>query len=271
MTCEFDGGNDVFNIQAQDIIRRRPAQLSAMGGHCGRGNARLVAAARPRPRPGGPNCTPPAPASAFDPAGPNLGQLKLQLLYYQCSAEADVRTELAKARAWVEQRAGQVVNPAIVLDIDETSLSNWAQIKRNDFGYIENGACDGDTQSACGQRDWVLSAAGVAIPPTLELFNGAKARNVAVFFITGRVDDPVQKAATEFNLRNVGYFGWDGLFMRDPKTGRRPVSEHKTAARIEIEQRGYTIIANVGDQESDLVNGHADMIFKVPNPFYFIE
>jgi hypothetical protein len=81
----------------------------------------------------------------------------------------------------------------------------------------------------------------------------------------------VQKAATEFNLRNVGYFGWDGLFMRDPKTRGRPVSEHKTAARIEIETRGYTIIANVGDQESDLVNGHADMIFKVPNPFYFIE
>jgi predicted secreted acid phosphatase len=217
-------------------------------------------------------CTPPPPASVFDPSRPNLGQLKLQLLYYQCSAyDADVRAELARARAWVERRAGQVVNPAIVLDIDETSLSNWVQIKRNDFGYIENGACDGDTQSACGQRDWVLSAAGVAIQPTLELFNAAKARSVAVFFITGRFDDPVQKAATEFNLRSVGYFGWDGLFLRDPKTRGRPVSEHKTAARMEIEKRGYTIIANVGDQESDLVNGHADMTFKVPNPFYFIE
>jgi predicted secreted acid phosphatase len=264
MTCEFDGGNDVFNMRAQDIIRRRPAQLSAMGGNCGRGDARLVGAARPCPRAAGGDLH---AASA----GKRL-RLKLTLLYYQCSAyDADVRAELARARAWVEQRAGQVVNPAIVLDIDETSLSNWAQIKRNNFGYIENGACDGDTQSACGQRDWVLSAAGVAIQPTLELFNAAKARNVAVFFITGRVDDPVQKAATEFNLRNVGYFGWDGLFMRDPKTGRRPVSEHKTAARIEIEQRGYTIIANVGDQESDLVNGHADMTFKVSNPFYFIE
>jgi predicted secreted acid phosphatase len=260
------------------IFKRRT--LSVGGRHSFRRWAAIVAGAMlvslllrdPAPAQEAANCTPPAPASAFDPARPNLGQLKLQLLYYQCSAyEADVRTELAKARAWVEQRAGQVVNPAIVLEIDETSLSNWAQIKRNDFGYIENGACDGDTQSACGQRDWVLSAAGVAIPPTLELFNAAKARNVAVFFITGRVDDPVQKAATEFNLRKVGYFGWDGLFMRDPKTGRRPVSEHKTAARIEIEQRGYTIIANVGDQESDLVNGHADMIFKVPNPFYFIE
>ena len=44
-------------------------------------------------------CTPPAAADAFDPAKPNLGQLKLQLRYYQCSKkyEEDVRTELAKA------------------------------------------------------------------------------------------------------------------------------------------------------------------------------
>lgn len=217
-------------------------------------------------------CTPPAAADAFDPAKPNLGQLKLQLRYYQCSRkyEEDVRTALSNARAWVEQRAGQVVNPAIVLDIDETSLSNWDQLVRNDFGFIEDGACDLDPKSACGQRDWILSANGVAIAPTLDLFNAAKARNVAVFFITGRYDDAVQKAATEFNLRKVGYFGWDGLFLRDPKTSGGTVSEYKTAARVEIEKRGYTIIANVGDQESDLANGHAEKPFKVPNPFYFI-
>jgi hypothetical protein len=51
-------------------------------------------------------CKPPAPASAFDPVRPNLGQLKLQLLYYQCAGYAeDVHAELGRARAWVEQRA----------------------------------------------------------------------------------------------------------------------------------------------------------------------
>ena len=34
---------------------------------------------------------------------------------------------------------------------------------------------------------------------------------------------------------------------------------------------GYRIIANVGDQESDLTGGGADRSFKLPNPFYFIE
>lgn len=49
------------------------------------------------------------------------------------------------------------------------------------------------------------------------------------------------------------------------------VSKFKTAAREKIENGGvYTIIANVGDQDSDLAGGHAERTFKVPNPFYFI-
>ena len=58
--------------------------------------------------------------------------------------------------------------------------------------------------------------------------------------------------------------------MRDPATEGRPVSEHKTRARADIESHGFAIIANVGDQESDLVGGHAERTFKIPNPFYFI-
>jgi hypothetical protein len=34
---------------------------------------------------------------------------------------------------------------------------------------------------------------------------------------------------------------------------------------------GFTIIANIGDQKSDLEGGYAEMTFKVPSPFYFID
>ena len=34
---------------------------------------------------------------------------------------------------------------------------------------------------------------------------------------------------------------------------------------------GYTIIANLGDQESDLAGGYAEKTFKLPNPFYLTE
>ena len=45
---------------------------------------------------------------------------------------------------------------------------------------------------------------------------------------------------------------------------------YKSRERARIERRGYTIVANVGDQDSDLAGGHAERAFKLPNPFYFI-
>jgi hypothetical protein len=33
---------------------------------------------------------------------------------------------------------------------------------------------------------------------------------------------------------------------------------------------GFVIIASIGDQWSDLEGGHAERVFKVPNPFYLI-
>jgi len=61
----------------------------------------------------------------------------------------------------------------------------------------------------------------------------------------------------------------DHLYVR-PSTSTGPVSAYKTAQRIEVEKLEKTIIANIGDQESDLVGGHADRTFKLPNPFYLI-
>ena len=58
--------------------------------------------------------------------------------------------------------------------------------------------------------------------------------------------------------------------MRDPRSVGS-ASNHKIAARADIERRGFTIIANIGDQNSDLVGGYAEMTFKLPNPFYFLE
>jgi hypothetical protein len=47
-------------------------------------------------------------------------------------------------------------------------------------------------------------------------------------------------------------------------------ADFKTPIRERIEKEGYTIIANVGDQSSDLAGGHAEMTFLLPNPFYRI-
>ena len=47
------------------------------------------------------------------------------------------------------------------------------------------------------------------------------------------------------------------------------IDNFKKQAR-RLENRGYTIIASIGDQKSDLAGRHAEMTFKISNPFYFI-
>ena len=65
----------------------------------------------------------------------------------------------------------------------------------------------------------------------------------------------------------AGYDGWTKLIMRPEGM---PTADFKTGARQAIEADGYTIVANVGDQFSDLAGDHAERCFKLPNPFYFI-
>src|ERR1700712_4431215 len=44
--------------------------------------------------------------------------------------------------------------------------------------------------------------------------------------------------------------------------------DFKTPVRAQIEKDGYTIIVNIGDQPSDLLGGHAEKCFLLPDPFY---
>lgn len=201
----------------------------------------------------------------------NLGQLKLQLRdYYYCGGYTrDFTRTIAVARADIHKRAPKVSKPALVLDVDETALSNWVEIEHNDFAYIPGGACTLRPGLACGVHAWELSARATALKPTLALFDAAKGWGVTVFFITGRRDRPDLRRATIENLREAGYHGWKKLVMR-PVGSHGPVAAYKSAARAAIEAEGYHIVANVGDQRSDLAGGHAVKKYRVPNPFYYI-
>ena len=144
---------------------------------------------------------------------------------------------------------------ALVLDIDETSLSNYNAIQLDNFTFGTN-----------SQRE-AIDETGVKIQPTLDLFNLAKQNGVAVFFITGRRENT--RAPTESNLRREGFDGWQQLFLK-PDASTETTVQYKSGARANIEQQGYRIVANVGDQYSDLAGGHEDIAFKLANPFYFL-
>ena len=144
---------------------------------------------------------------------------------------------------------------ALVLDIDETSLSNYDAIQKDNFTFGTNSQAEATAET------------GVKIPSTLELFNLAKQNGVAVFFITGRRE--ATRAHTESNLRREGYDGWQQLFLK-PDASTDTTVQYKSGARANIESQGYRIVANVGDQYSDLAGGHEDIGFKLANPFYFL-
>jgi acid phosphatase len=215
---------------------------------------------------------PPEPQQHLPQAPPpplNIDKVKDVLLAYQAeNYDADVAAVFAAARAYIEGRAGQVSKPVLVLDIDETSLSNWSNLKANNFGFIADGACDRLPNGPCGFKAWILQGVAPAIKPALDLFNAAKAKGVAVFFITGRRDR--ERQATLWNLDRAGYEGWAKLVTRPDDDAHPTVEAYKTEERRKLAEAGYTIIATVGDQQSDLDGGFAECTFKVPNPFYFI-
>ncbi len=207
----------------------------------------------------------PAPVAALA----NLGELKRELIAYHDTGayERAVAAVASEAQAYVEARASLVTRPALVLDIDETSLSNWAALRANDFGYFTDGPCEALPRGPCGWHAWENSARGDVIAPVLGLYQAARARGVTVFFVTGRREN--QRAGTEQNLRNAGYTEWGSVTLR-PEGPSRPTVEYKSGARARIEAEGYTIIANVGDQPTDLAGGHAERTFLIPNPYYSV-
>jgi acid phosphatase len=203
----------------------------------------------------------------------NLDTLKKQLKdYHACTCtcgcyakdldiQADRAIAFLKGRTAVNRQASDgKAKPklALVLDIDETTLSNWEEMEKAGLAY------DSKAFNA-----WVETAQAPAIPGTLRLYKEAQRLGVSVFFLTGRPEE--QRAATEQNLRSQGFTNWQQLMLRSPEQKALSAEAYKSAERAVIVSQGYRIVESVGDQWSDLKGKpEAEYSVKYPNPFYFI-
>ena len=201
-------------------------------------------------------------------APPALWETQRQIGEYIDSGryEADVARVVDEAQQWLDTRAPQVPRPAIVLDIDETSLSNWRAYRLNGWARILDGDCD-LTHGPCGIRAWQALHLATAIAPTRRLVARAHELGVAVFFVTGRPSD--LRDATERNLREQG-FTWDGVVLVPKGATFASAADFKAPERRRLAERGYTVLLSMGDQQSDLDGGAAERTFKLPNPVYFL-
>jgi predicted secreted acid phosphatase len=189
-----------------------------------------------------------------------------ELIQYHDSGEyrKDFGKVVAEAKKYLSQRL-QEKNTcekkyAIVLDIDDTAISGYGFEVTLKFG--------GSPQDIAKAQQ--LGNLPV-IPEVLDLYNFAKQNHVAVIFLTGRVESMAK--FTEDNLHKAGYNNWDGIYFRstlDKTLHSASVIPFKAKTREKIEAQGYDILFTMGDQRSDLMGGHADRVFKLPNPFYYV-
>jgi predicted secreted acid phosphatase len=136
------------------------------------------------------------------------------------------------------------------------------------------------------QDVWVQAQRFPATPSMVSLATVAQEAGCTIIGLTGRNDN--QKTATLGNLAKVGYTGFTPANYYTKWTGvgasQQPsyiscaaasctTIEYKSQTRAHIESASggrYDIVANFGDQFSDLIGGSADRTIKLPNPTYYL-
>lgn len=180
--------------------------------------------------------------------------------YYETGAYfKDIQKQLNEARGYLDRQLQlkSVNRLAVVLDIDETCLSNFRAMERLAF-----------TNNTSAISAIFMQANADPILPVLEFYKYALSKNVAVFFISARPDTPEFKIATAQNLKNAGFTAWDELILKPLDKDNMSTQDFKIASRKQITSQGFDIILNIGDQSADLEGGYAQARVKLPNPFY---
>ena len=151
--------------------------------------------------------------------------------------QKDCQAVMDQALPYLKDRIAAVEpgeKQAIVFDVDNTTLET-------DFGF---------------------SYPQPANKPVLAVAKYAQEHGVDLFFVTARPG--IIAWPTEYNLEYDGY-EVAGLYDRGLLDLFKDVAAYKTAQRADIESKGYTIIANIGNSATDLSGGHAEKTFKLPD------
>ncbi len=188
-----------------------------------------------------------------------------QLIKYHDSGKYyhDISSIIKKATYYLQfrivqnKRVSHHRKLAIVMDVDETALSNYKAIMHLDFSLNKK------TMQAIEKK-----AEATPIPFTLALFNYAKEHDVSIFFITSR--DASLRHATKDNLHQAGYRHWDVIYFKPQNYHQHSLMPYYLAERTKVTDEGFDIVMNIGNHQSSLRGGKSDITFKLPNPFYHL-
>ncbi|KAL5072616.1 hypothetical protein RYX36_011600 [Vicia faba] len=151
---------------------------------------------------------------------------------------------------------------AWIFDVDDTCISNVPYYKANRFG------CEPFDSTMF--KAWINKGMCPANPVILRLFKTLIQKGFKVFLVTGRYEETLAKITTD-NLHNQGFIGYQRLILRSGEYKGMSAVKYKSSIRKEIENEGYRIWGNVGDQWTDLQGDSlGNRTFKLPNPMYCI-
>lgn len=163
---------------------------------------------------------------------------------------------------------------AVLFDIDDTTLNTY------DYEIYSNFVYNPTTNAAFVNACLTTGCVFPGVPHMVDLEHYAEAQGYAVFFLTGR--GIAQFDGTVANLTSVGYdVDNANVYLKNAAspwlsscsngtTITCSTTQYKSLTRQHIESLGYDIVANFGDQYSDLNGGFADATFKIPNPMYYL-
>lgn len=146
--------------------------------------------------------------------------------------------------------------PAIIVDLDETLISNMYHVRSADGTWSVGEAAFGVSPDA---------RLSPAYPCGQEVMHRLAARGVAIFYVTGRIATREMRQITKEELAD---FPEGAVVMReDPNMSS---AKCKSIARRKLQLRGHRLLAAIGDQAGDL-GPEAELNWAVPNPFYVVD
>jgi predicted secreted acid phosphatase len=217
---------------------------------------------------------------ATDPANPGIADKESSRYISEMDTIADKWAP--KLRQTCRSRAAAGDRPAVVFDADDTTLWTYD---------MEDAAMKFNFDPAL-QNVWVQEQRFPATPKMPRVVRAAKKGGCKIVGLTGRNND--QRDATLDNLAK---------FYTDKATGKRlfkskfyftkwtsaqqppayvdcsldgdatkcSTIEYKSSTRKYVERHlKLDVVANFGDQFSDLIGGHSDKVVKLPNPTYYL-
>jgi len=173
----------------------------------------------------------------------------------------DIYKKAFEAEQFIYSNTIDPTKSCVIFDLDDTMVSEYDFMLSNDFGWPDK-----------IMNEYFSITTFPTITEIHDLFVFCVSKKYHVVILTSRRQKYFN--STKELIINAGYGSYSELILR-PDDDEGTIQNFKKLQREKITSSGYSIICNIGDQESDLKDDPKSIdlpknAIKIPNPFYLI-